>query len=174
MPQVTPHPRTVEKLAVVGGKRTEYTFLGVKGLVLDCSPTGQRSWFVRYQVGHGESRQRRNLRLGSFSSKLTDHLTFGQAVDKATDALKSAKQGKDTFIDSHPHRATGDTFDAIYDSWLELYARPNKKSWRDDDGMCHRHGANRSTLFGRAERRAKRQVTWRFQHISHVAFNVGL
>ena len=54
MPQITPHSRVVSKLAPEDGKRTRYTFIGIKGLQLDCipdgTPLGNRFWRVRYYV----------------------------------------------------------------------------------------------------------------------------
>ena len=43
MPQVDPHPRLVAKLAPKDGKRTRYTFTGIKGLQLDRVPNGAQS-----------------------------------------------------------------------------------------------------------------------------------
>jgi hypothetical protein len=108
MPKIDPHPRKVETASAIDGKRTRYTFTGVPGLILDCSPAGDRSWFCRYQVGHGrDGRKERFLRLGSFApdkagkkDEPPDNLTYAQARTKAGGVLAGASDGVDAFADA--------------------------------------------------------------------------
>ena len=59
--------RVMPKLGPSGGRRTRYTFTGIRGLQLDCIPDGSslgnRVWRVRYYVGDVE----RIATLGTFN-----------------------------------------------------------------------------------------------------------
>ena len=135
MPRIEPHPRKIADAEAIGGKRTIFTFTGVTGLALDCTTNGNRTWYVRYQVGHGDDRQPRSLRLGTHDKGDVDFLTYGQARDRAIEALVAAKAGRDIFAEKRPskRRQDGETLDDLFQDYI-IYAERNKRSWRQDVG----------------------------------------
>ena len=114
MPQINPHPRVVAKLAPREGKRTRYTFTGIRGLQLDCIPngseTGNRIWRVRYYLGTAE----RVDTLGTFNE--TDRegfISLAKATELAAERRRSAK------IERADPRNKGTTFDSLFNRWLD-------------------------------------------------------
>ena len=157
MPTLQNHPRVITKAAAIDGRRTRYAIEGVKGLLLDCKPSGERTWFARYQVGHGEQRTERFYRLGSFNQGDDDFKTLGQAIDAAADVRVDAKKHKrDRFAEERAPVITGLTFDALFHRWLERHAKVRKKSWQADLDMYARHikariGDNDATVLKRRD-----------------------
>lgn len=143
MPTLADHPRTIAAATAIEGRRTRYTIAGTTGLFLDCQPTGERTWYVRYQVGHGATRKERFYRLGSFDPKAADYLTYAEAKERAHDVRGDARKNqKDRFADERA-TPTGDTFEALFSRWLDRHAKVNKKSWREDEQLYHRHVGER-------------------------------
>ena len=139
MPSLKNHARVVGQAAAVNAARTRYTIDGSRGLVLDCLPTGERTWYVRYQVGHGDARKERFYRLGSFDVGAEDFLTLGQAIDRANDVRVDAKKHKRDRFAEERTAPTGLTFDQLVKRWIERHGKPNKKSWREDEALYKRH-----------------------------------
>ena len=140
MPALQNHPRVIAKAAAIDGRRTRYAIEGVKGLLLDCKPSGERTWFARYQVGHGEHRTERFYRIGSFNQGADDFKTLGQAIDAAADVRVDAKKHKrDRFAEERTPVVTGLTFDVLFGRWVERHAKVRKKSWQADVDMYARH-----------------------------------
>jgi hypothetical protein len=80
------------KAKIVDSERTLWTFEGVRGLLLDCMPEGERIWKCRYQVWQGGKRVERKYRLGRLDPEARRSigkaeqdavLSPGQARDKA-------------------------------------------------------------------------------------------
>jgi integrase len=89
MPLLQNHPRVVRNAAPISGQRTRFSIEGVQGLVLDVTPNGSRTWYVRYAVRRGGQRRWRNYRIGSL-----DRVTLGQAIDKAREVLAAVEYDK--------------------------------------------------------------------------------
>lgn len=144
MPALSNHPRVAAKAMAIDGRRTRYAIEGVKGLVLDCKPNGERTWFARYQVGHGENRTERFYRIGSFDPGADDYRTLGQAIDAAADVRVDAKKHKrDRFADERAPVITGIAFELLFERWIERHAKIQKKSWQADVDLYNRHIKNR-------------------------------
>ena len=140
LPTLPNHPRVVAKAQAIEGRRTRYAIEGVKGLMLDCKPSGERTWFARYQVGHGAHRTERFYRLGSFAVGDDDYRTLGQAIDAAAELRVEAKKHKrDRFAEERTPVVEGITFDMLFVRWIERHAKVHKKSWQADVGMYRRH-----------------------------------
>ncbi len=119
MPQVAPHPRVVAKLAPLGGKRTRYTFTGIKGLQLDCIPDntalGKRIWRVRYYVGDTEKIDT----LGTFNENDREgYIPLARATELAAERRRLVK------VDGVDPRKAVATFAEVYAEWLDNPARP--------------------------------------------------
>ena len=140
MPTLQNHPRVITNASPIDGRRTRYAIEGVKGLLLDCKSSGERTWFARYQVGHGEHRTERFYRIGSFNKGDDDFKTLGQAIDAAADVRVDAKKHKrDRFAEERAPVVTGLTFDTLFHRWVERHAKVRKKSWQADVDMYARH-----------------------------------
>lgn len=133
MPKVDPHPRTVAKLAPVAGRRTRYTFTGIRGLQLDCIPDGtflgNRVWRVRYYVGDVE----RIATLGTFNENDRErYLSLSLATTRAAEYRRSVRiDGADP---RDAAKTRGLTLDKLFDRWLDRHAKVNKRSWQNDFG----------------------------------------
>jgi integrase len=139
MPKLDSHPRIVATASAVGSRRIKYSISGSGGLILECTPRGVRSWYVRYQVGHGRSgRKRRYHRLGSADTREPDFLTLGQAKDKANGIRTDAKRGRDPFAEERGP-APGGTFDTLFQRWWERHSKVKKRSWSQDESRYRIH-----------------------------------
>ena len=119
----------------IGGERTEWSFDGVAGLVLDCTAGGERIWKVRYRVREGGKRLERKLALGQLDPEARRRtgnedafLSPGQAKDRADDVLGAARNGADPWQERRDKgRAPKPemlTVEAVYREWL---AHPGRK-----------------------------------------------
>lgn len=118
----------------MNGKRTEYTFKGVRSLVLDCQRGGDRTWKARYVVYEGGRRTFRRQALGrlhpeglrrlpSEQRAASDFLTPGQAKDAAEALLSNVRKGADPWLEErHKKRGKanrGMTLEAAYRGWRD-------------------------------------------------------
>jgi integrase len=140
MPRITSHPRVVAAAKSINRQRTKYSIIGIPGLILECAPNGSRTWYARYQIGHGRSgRKLRYHRLGSFDQGMSDYLTFGQARDRSAALHTDAKRdGKDPFAEARG-LGKGSTFDSLFALWLERHAKMQKRSWPQDESRYRLH-----------------------------------
>jgi integrase len=103
-------------------KRTEYFDEDVPGLCLRITETGHKSWGLYYRFA---GRQQR-LSLGSLAA-----LSLKQARKKARSALNDVAENKNPFTAKIEQRAA-ETFKFVTQEYIERYAKPNKKSWEED------------------------------------------
>ena len=109
----------VDALKVIDGRRTEYTSTVVDGLILDCLPTGKRSWRLRYQVGIGRARKRRKFLIGN-----ADNISLAAAEKKAREVLASVQvEGRDP--QAEKVAPAGMTFGDVIAGWT---------SWQRNNG----------------------------------------
>ena len=134
----------------IDGRRTQWAFEGVKGLVLDCLANGERVWRYRYRTWIGGRRVERSYTLGKLhpeGSRTLGNmdqdivLQPGQARDKALRIAVQADGGDDPFAKDRQPRTPQvvDTFGDIVRDWIEQHAKPNKRSWLDDEKRFGRH-----------------------------------
>ena len=71
-------------------------------------------------------------RLGAFNDRAPDHLTLGQAKDRAAAMQVDAKRdGRDAFAEARVG-VSSDTFDALVRLWIERHGKQHKRSWARD------------------------------------------
>ena len=132
MPKLPHNQRAIDGLKSPLDKRISYTSGVVPGLVLEVSPSGAKTWRVRYRTPGGRKGKSRAFTIGDATV-----IKLGPALDKAREILGAVKlEGRD------PHderQTTGNTFAALFTDWLERHAKLKKKSWVHDEGMYHRH-----------------------------------
>jgi Arm DNA-binding domain len=132
MPILPHNQRAIEGLKTVDGKRTSYTSEVVPGLLLEVMPSGRMTWRVRYRTPGGRQGMTRAYTIGDASV-----VKLGPAVDKAREVLGTAQlEGRDPQSERRP---SGNTFEAVFNDWLDKHAKPKKKSWEHDEAMYHRH-----------------------------------
>lgn len=110
--------------------RTDYPDATVPGLVLRVTPTGVKTWSLRYRTTSGHAKR---YTLGSAKS-----LTLSKARHKARQTLNKVAAGQDPAAEKK--RATSArTFSALAEDYLDKHAKVHKRSWRLDDGMLKSH-----------------------------------
>lgn len=110
-------------------QRTDYPDDKVKGLVLRVTPTGVKTWCLRYRI-HGESKR---YTLGS-----TESLSLSKARERARKTLGQVSLGIDP-AEAKRKPATGHTIDALARDYLNFHAKVNKRSWKADVWRLRRH-----------------------------------
>ena len=103
-------------------KRTEYFDKDVPGLCLRITDKGHRSWGLYFRLN---GRQQR-LSLGNLAA-----LSLKDARKKARNALHDISEGKNP-VSTKVEERQAETFKALTEEYIERYAKPNKKSWRED------------------------------------------
>jgi integrase len=131
---------TAKTVAAMAVKDVRYVVRDalVSGLELRINPDGSKTWSLRYRI-HG---QQRRLKLGAYprmglASARTAANRELRKVDGGVDpqsereaaarAVEAAMQAEE--------RAKRDSIEALAYDYIEHYAKPHKKSWRDDQSM---------------------------------------
>lgn len=120
MPVLKANHRQILAAKPVDGKKTRYRVEGVPGLWLYVSPTGVRTWYARYQIGSGVTRQERWYRIGDAT-----------AIDLAT-AIKRSKgvvaevavAEKDPHAERVVRNAENMTVGDLFEAWYARHALP--------------------------------------------------
>jgi len=92
------------------------------GLGLRISSAGRKSWFVMYR----HAGRLRRYTLGTYPS-----LGLTHARDKAKELMHESAMGNDPATDKQVNRGVP-TFGEIAAQYIELYAKANKRSWKED------------------------------------------
>ena len=124
MPILPTHARKVAALTAVDGARTEYRSQVVEGLVLECLPSGKRTWRLRYQVGRGQLRQQRKFEVGN-----ADNVALAQAEKRARELLAQIQvEGRDP--QAEKLAPVENDFSSVVQSWTEWQKNSGKRSWQ--------------------------------------------
>jgi integrase len=114
--------RFIDRIEASSSGRVEYWDEGTPGFGLRVSESGRKTWVVMYRhLG-----KVRRLTLGTYPT-----LPLADAREQAKDALRAAAKGKDPAGEKKAARL-GDTFGDLAEDYIELYAKPNKRSWKED------------------------------------------
>jgi integrase len=119
----------VEKL-VAGSKRREVADGLLPGLYLVVQPSGKKSWAVRYRA-NGRSKK---LTLGTYPA-----LGLAEARSVGRAALIDVQKGGNPALQKRESRRRGqggsaegfDSFEAVAKRYLERYAKPKNRDWRE-------------------------------------------
>ena len=103
-----------------------------EGFGVSVFPSGEKSFFFIY---HFASRKRR-MTLGKYP-----HCSLADARRLHRDAMKVLADGKDPALERHKERK-GErdslTVDRLIQEYLEIWAKPRKRSWAADQRMLHK------------------------------------
>lgn len=118
--------RVVETLVYEGrGNSACYVWDSeLKGFGVRVFPSGRKAFLVTYRAGT----RKRFLTLGTFGKDLT----VDQARKKAIASLGDVVRGTDP-AEARDQERKGETIRDLCAAYLERYARPHKKSWREDE-----------------------------------------
>lgn len=120
MPTLKANHRQVLAAKPIGGKKTRYRIAGVPGLWLYVSPSGVRTWYARYQIGSGKTRQERWFRIGDATS-----IPLAVATDKAkTVDVEVDVEDRDPHAERELRRADTMTVGQLFEEWHTRYAVP--------------------------------------------------
>ena len=123
MPKTLLTAHIVKTLRPVGGQRTEYFDESLPGFSVRVTPSGRKTFCVLYRRG----RRLRRYTLGTYPP-----LTLSQARKIAKAALAQAAMGGDPAARKVEERGAA-TFAELAAEYLERHAKPNKRSWRQDE-----------------------------------------
>ena len=123
MPRTKLTAQTLKTLRPVGGERTEYFDGDLPGFSVRIAPTGRKSFCVLYRRG----RRLRRYTLGTHPP-----LNLSEARKIARAALAQAAMGGDPAAKKVEERQAT-TFAELAAEYLERHAKPNKRSWEEDE-----------------------------------------
>lgn len=126
--------RSVELVKPHPDKRREVPDAALPGLYLVVQPAGGKSWAVRYRAA-GKPRK---LTLGPYP-----RLGLADAREAARTALRAVAEGRDPAEEKQAARvevAAFQTmrFDAVVTDYIERYAKPRNRSWRETESFLTR------------------------------------
>ncbi len=101
----------------------------VTGLGLRIYPSGKKSFVLSYRSGG----RKRLMVLGTFGV-----MTIDQARRQASKKLVSARDGNDP-LDEKRRATKGQTFGDLATAYIENHAKPNKKTWKEDERRLKQH-----------------------------------
>lgn len=128
MPTVNLTSRWVESLKPSNNAQIDYFDERLTGFGLRLSPRGRKTWFCMYR----HSGRLRRLSLGTYPA-----LTLADARDQAKSELAAAAKGNDPAAQKKAERLA-ETFGELATEYLEKYAKPNKRSWQEDERLINK------------------------------------
>jgi integrase len=118
MPTLKANHKQILAAKPIDGKKTRYRIEGVPGLWLYVSPSGVRTWYARYQIGSGQTRQERWFRIGDAKSiELAKAIERAKSIDAEVDV-----EDRDPHVERSMRRADTMTVGELYREWYTRYA----------------------------------------------------
>ena len=129
--------------------RVHWRVKGEKGLCVTVHPSGEKTWAYRDQIGEGSCRKQVFKALGDYRV-----MSMDAAID-AADTLRV--QVAD---DSDPNKPSRDTFDELFNKWLDQHAKKQLATWENEDNRykLHMKAALGDLQFSAIERKHVREV----------------
>jgi integrase len=128
MPNVSLTARWVDAVKPGTIAQTDYFDSRTKGFGLRVSRAGRKTWFCMYRAGG----RLRRYTLGTYPN-----VSLADARAKAKASLHTAAQGGDPAADKKTDRLA-ETVSELAASYLDKYAKPRKRSWRDDERLIRK------------------------------------
>jgi hypothetical protein len=128
MPRLSFTAPTVKGLRPPASGQVDYFDAYLPGFGCRVSYGGKKSWIVLYR--HNGVKKR--LTLGS-----AKNISLADARDLAREALGQADKGQDPATAKRLRR-TAETVKDLAEAYLEEHAKPEKRSWKKDEGYLRR------------------------------------
>ena len=128
MPTIPFTVRRLESLKPPAAGRIDYWDKNFSGFGLRISDRGTRTWMLMYRTQDG--RQRR-LKIGTFEG-----MNLAEAHKKARAAASEVEHGRDPAVARDANRA-GETIEGLSKLYIDKHAKPNKRSWQNDQRMLN-------------------------------------
>ena len=103
-------------------KQYEIADAKTQGLTLRVLPSGVKTWSFRYRIGRRWGR----VSLGPFPA-----VSLRDARDQGREHLGAVKKGRDPSQEKR-EKALAETFGELANLYIEQYAKPRKRSWKED------------------------------------------
>lgn len=135
MPTLKANHKQILAAKPIDGKKTRYRIEGTPGLWIYVSPSGVRTWYARYQLGSGKTRQERWFRIGDAKSvDLAKAIERAKSIDVEVDV-----EDRDPHAERTLRRADTMTVEELYREWHTRYATPNLSRAETDETTfrCH-------------------------------------
>jgi hypothetical protein len=100
----------------------------IPGFGVRIYPSGKKAFILSYWA----SQRKRLITLGSYGI-----ITLDQARDKAKCLIGRVVEGEDP-VKERKRVAQGKTVQALCEAYIERYARPHKRSWKDDQSRINK------------------------------------
>lgn len=125
MPKLRLTDKGFQKLIPIDGKRTEYWDLLLPSFGVRVSKTGKQTFVMMYRF----DRRLRRLSLGQYPK-----VSLSDARTRARENFEKIENGIDPAVKQAAEKAgKARTFKELSDLYMELYAKPKKKSWKNDE-----------------------------------------
>lgn len=112
--------------------RSHYCDERMPGLELVVTHTGTKTFYVSYSQDNRHVR----IRLGRFPA-----LTITRARKAAAEKIGRRAAGHDLIAEREKSRKES-TLKELFDHWLEIHAKPRKRTWPDDERMFNKYLAD--------------------------------
>lgn len=120
MPTLKQNHRHILAAKPIDGKRTRYRIDGVSGLWLNVCPSGQRTWYVRYQPGGRHGRVFRQYTIGDAKT-----VSLAEATKAAHGVVNKVKvEDRDPVAERTAKKQEALTFGDLFRDWYKRYATP--------------------------------------------------
>lgn len=121
----------VENIKPEKGKRLQFWDTTLPGFGLRVTEKGKKSWVVMYR---SRGRQRR-MTIGRYPA-----FSLAEARDAARTALRTLEQGVDPAEEKLAAKRRPDaTFADVVEQFIELYARPKNRGWKETRRILHKN-----------------------------------
>lgn len=122
----------------IDGRRTEYRVQDPRGnllygLVLHVHPTGRRSFHVHYDIELDGKRRRRKPKIGDGETELDKVKARWRLLhDEITAGHDPVVDYENRLLELEIEKRRSLSFRSLAERWLEVHAKPKKRSWRED------------------------------------------
>ena len=119
--------KTIEaiKPPTTKGQQDEYYDTNQTGLILRIGTSGKKVFYQRYRVGRKQGR----IKIGTYPAEKS----LKEAREEGSEYLKLASKGEDPALEIRRKRSENLLFKDLAEMYIEEYAKPNKRTWKEDE-----------------------------------------
>jgi len=109
----------------VKGQQDEYYDTNQTGFALRVGTSGKKVFYQRYRVGRKQGR----IKIGTYPTEKS----LKDAREEGGEIIKQAAKGEDPSLERKRRRSTNLLFKDLAEMYIEEYAKPNKRTWKEDE-----------------------------------------